>query len=119
MYAPSNTGYKRLSCHNGYKPLWKLCQDFCTSAALETQYLNHTTHNFKWSRYTLTTLRISQLQTVIYLLETGHPSTTKQMTRTYNIAFSTSQTYHTQSSPEMWTRTPLSGKRTLMTTEDR
>ena len=34
------------------------------------------------------------------------------------IAYSTSRTYHTQSSPEMWTHTPLSGTRTLMTTED-
>ena len=40
---------------------------------------------------------ISQLQTFIYILETAHPRTTKQLTRTH----STSQTYHTQSSPEM------------------
>ena len=37
----------------------------------------------------------------IYLLETPHPRTTKQLTRTYNTAYSTSRTYHTQSSPEM------------------
>ena len=61
----------------------------------------HTTQNFKWSRYTLTTLNISQLQTFIYLLETAHPCTTKQLTHTYNTAYSTSQTYHTQSSLEM------------------
>ena len=30
-----------------------------------------------------------------------HPRTTKQLTRTYNTAYSTSRTYHTQSSPEM------------------
>ena len=35
------------------------------------------------------------------LLETPHPRTTKQLTRTYNTAYSTSRTYHTQSSPEM------------------
>ena len=62
------------------------------------------------------TLNISQLQTFIYLLETAHPRTTKQLTRTYNIAYSTSKIYHTQSSPEMRTHTPLSDKRTLMTT---
>ena len=60
----------------------------------------HTTQNLKWSRYTLTTLNISQLQTFIYLLETAHPHTTKQLTQIYNTAYSTSQTYHTQSS---WT----------------
>ena len=38
---------------------------------------------FKWSRYTLTTLNISQLQTCIYLLETAHSRTTKQLTRAY------------------------------------
>ena len=32
--------------------------------------LIHTTQNFKWSRYTLTTLNISQLKASIYLLET-------------------------------------------------
>ena len=61
----------------------------------------HTTQNFKWSRYTLTTPNISQLQTFIYHLETAHPHTTKQLTQTYNTEYSTSQTYHTQSSPEM------------------
>ena len=61
----------------------------------------HTTQNFKWSRYTLTTLNMSQLQTFIYLLEIAHSRTTQQRTRTYNTAYSTSQTYHTQSSPEM------------------
>ena len=49
----------------------------------------HTTQNFKWSRYTLTTPNISQLQTLIYLLETAHPRTTKQLTRTYNTAYIT------------------------------
>ena len=44
---------------------------------------------------------ISQLQTFIYLLETTHPRTTKQLIRTYNTAYSTSRKYHTQSSPEM------------------
>ena len=82
------------------------------------QTLIHTTHNFKWSRYTLTILNISQLQTFIYLLKTAHPRTTKQLTRTYNTTYSTSQTYHTQSSPEMWSHTPLSGTHTLMTTKD-
>ena len=38
--------------------------------------------NFKWSWYILTTLNISQLQTCINLLETAHPRTTKQLTRT-------------------------------------
>ena len=32
---------------------------------------------------------------------------------------STSQTYHTQSSPDMWTHTPLSGTRTLITIQDK
>ena len=59
-----------------------------------------------------------QLQTYICLHQTAHPHTTKQLTRTYNTAYSTSQTYHTQSSPEMWTHTPLSGTRTLMITKD-
>ena len=31
--------------------------------------------------------------------KTPHPRTTKQLTRTYNTAYSTSRTYHTQSSP--------------------
>ena len=53
------------------------------------------------SRYTLTTLNLSQLQTCIYLLKTAHPRTTKQLTRTHTTAYSTSQTYPTQSSPEM------------------
>ena len=53
--------------------------------SLQHTYLRpsiHTTQNFKWSRYTLTTLNISQLQTFIYLLETAHPRTTKQLIRT-------------------------------------
>ena len=41
------------------------------------------------------------IATSIYLLETPHPRTTKQLTRTYNTTYSTSRTYHTQSSPEM------------------
>ena len=49
----------------------------------------------------LTTLSISQLQTFIYLLETAHSRTTKQLTRIYNAVYSTSQTYHTQFPPEM------------------
>ena len=71
-----------------------------TLHSLQQTYLRpsiHTTQNFKWSRYTLTTLNISQLQTFIYLIETAHPHTTKQLTRTYNTAYSTSQTSHTQS----------------------
>ena len=36
--------------------------------------------------YTLTTLNISQLQTSIYILETAHPHTTKQLTQIYNTA---------------------------------
>ena len=32
---------------------------------------------------------------------TPHPRTTKQLTWTYNTAYNTSRTYHTQSSPEM------------------
>ena len=40
-------------------------------------------------------------QTSIYLLETAHPRITKQLTQTYNTAYSTSQTRHTQSSLEM------------------
>ena len=42
--------------------------------SLQQPYLRqliHTTQNFKWSMYTLTTLNISQLQTYIYLLETA------------------------------------------------
>ena len=52
-------------------------------------------------KYILTTLNKSILQTFIYLLETAHPRNTKQLTQTYNAAYSTSQTYHTQSSQEM------------------
>ena len=61
------------------------------------------THNteLQMARYTLTALNISQLLTFIYLLETTHPCTTNQLARTYNTAYSTSRTYHTQSSPEM------------------
>ena len=40
------------------------------------------------------------MQTSIYLLETPHPRTTKQQTQTYNTAYNTPQTYHTQSSPD-------------------
>ena len=68
-----------------------------TLHSLQQTYLRpslHTTQNFKLSRYTLTKLTLSQLQTCIYLLETAHPRTTKQLTRTYNTAYSTSQTYH-------------------------
>ena len=82
-----------------------------TLHSLQQTYIRpliHTTQNFKWSRYTLTTLNISQLQTCIHLLETAHPRTTKQLTWRYHTAYSTSQTYHTQSSPKMWTHTPLS-----------
>ena len=77
-----------------------------TLHSLQQTYLRpsiYTTQNFKWSRYTSTTLNISQLQTFIYLLETAHPRTTKQLTRTYNTAYSTSRIYQTQSSPEMCT----------------
>ena len=35
------------------------------------------------------------MQTCICLLVTAHQHTTKQLTRTYNTAYSTSQTYHT------------------------
>ena len=38
----------------------------------------------------------SLLQTYIYLLETAHPRTTKQLTQTYNTAYSPSQAYYTQ-----------------------
>ena len=65
---------------------------------LQHSYLRpliHTTQNFKWLRYTLTTQNISQLQTCIYFLETAHPYTTKQLTRVYNTAYGTSQTFHT------------------------
>ena len=41
------------------------------------------------------------IKTFIYLLDTAHLSNTKQLTRTYNTAYSTSQTYHAQSSQEM------------------
>ena len=70
-----------------------------TLHSLQQTYLRpsiHTTQNFIWSRYTLTTLNISQLQTCIYLLEAAQSRTTKQLTRTYNTAYSTPQTYHTQ-----------------------
>ena len=43
----------------------------------------------------------THVQLFIYLLETAHPRTTKQLTRTYNTASSTSQTYYTQFSPDM------------------
>ena len=77
----------------------------------------HTTLNFNLSRYTLATLNTSQLQASIDLLEAAHAHTTKQLTRTYNTAYTTLQTYHTQSSPEIRTHTPLSGTLTLMTKE--
>ena len=79
-----------------------------TKHSLQQTYLRlliHTTQNFKRSGYTLTALNLSQLQTYIYLLEISHPRNPKQLTRTYN----TSQTYHTQFSPEIWTHTPLHG----------
>ena len=38
------------------------------------------THNFKWSRYSLTTLNTSQLQTYIYLLETRIAQTVARWT---------------------------------------
>ena len=38
--------------------------------------------------------------------------------RIYTTAYRTSQTYHTLASTEMWTHTPLSGTRVLMTTEN-
>ena len=41
------------------------------------------------------------MQPFIYLLETAYPCTTHQLTRIYNTAYNTSQTYHSQSSPEM------------------
>ena len=50
----------------------------------------------------LTTTNTSLLQTCIYLLETAHPRIIKQSTQPYNTAYSTSQTYHTQSSPEWY-----------------
>ena len=37
----------------------------------------------------------------IYLLETAHPRTRKQLTRTYNTAYRTSQTSHTQCSLQL------------------
>ena len=43
----------------------------------------------------------SLLKTLIYLIETAHPHTTKQLTRTHNTSESTSQTYQTESSPEI------------------
>ena len=48
--------------------------------------LIHTTQSFKWSWCTLTTLNTSQLQTSIYLHETAHQRTTKQLTWRYNTA---------------------------------
>ena len=63
-----------------------------TSHSLQQTYLRlliHTTQNVKWSWYTLTTQNISQLHTFIYLLETAHPRTTKQLTQTYNTAYIT------------------------------
>ena len=57
----------------------------------------HTTHNFKWSRNTLTTPNISQFQTCIYLLETAHPRTTKQLTR--HTTLHTVHHKHTKPSP--------------------
>ena len=91
-----------------------------TLHSLQQTYLRlliHTTQNFKWSRYTLTTLNITIANIYIPPRDTTS-TTTKQLTRTYNTAYSTSRTYHTRSSPEMRTHTPLSGTRTLMTTED-
>ena len=49
-----------------------------TLHSLQQTYLRPsipTTQNFKWSRYTLTTPNISQLQTFIYFVETAHPRT--------------------------------------------
>ena len=63
------------------------CEKHCTISLMShvAKLSIHTTQNFKWSRYTLTTVTISQLKTFIYLLETAYPRTTKQLTRTYNM----------------------------------
>ena len=92
-------------------PIGSTRQGVGSSHSLETTYhslqhtylrpLIHTTQNFKWSWYILTTLNTSLLQTFIYLLETAHSCTTKQLKRTYNTAYNTSHTYQTQSSSEM------------------
>ena len=87
--------------HKAGGGLITLFRDNITFITTDIPSTINTTHNFKWSRYTLTTLNISQYHTYIYFLETPHPRTTKQLTRTYNTAYSTSRTYHTQSSPEM------------------
>ena len=101
----SNTLYLFITFFQIVNMIIRKCEiEKSTLHSLQQTYLRpsiHTTQNFKWPRYTLTTLNISQLQTFIYLLETAHSHTTKQLTRTYSTAYSTSLTYHTQSSPEM------------------
>ena len=72
------------------RPTGHTRQGVCSSHSLETILhslqqaclwsLIHTTQNFKWPRYTLTTLNTSQLQTSTYHLEIAHPHTTEQHT---------------------------------------
>ena len=85
-------------------------QEVCSLHSLETTlhslqqtYLRpsiYTSYNFKWSRYTLTTLNMHI--TIANIDITPRDSTYyKQLTRTHNTENITSQTYHTYSSPEM------------------
>ena len=103
------------SLHNAGGGLFTLIRDNITFT--KKRPLIHTILKFKWSRDTLTTLYISQLQTFIYLIVTAHPPTTNSWNG--HTPLHTVHHKHTtlQSSPEMWTHTPLSG--TLDTIHER
>ena len=72
-----------------------------TTPANQTHTHSTRSTNSFYSRYILTILNTSLLHIFIYLHETAHRRITKQLTRTYNNTYSTSQTFHTQSSPDM------------------
>ena len=61
----------RLVCRGG----GGLIRNNITFNTTDRRPLIHTSQNFKWSRYTLTTLNTSPLHTTIYLPETAHYKT--------------------------------------------
>ena len=66
---------------NGIKTNWRRINTHNTELQMVKVHINNTKHITIANNY--------------YLLETAHPRTTKQLTQTYNTAYSTSQTYHT------------------------
>ena len=97
------TTVRTVRLHNAVGGLITLIRDNIT---FTTTYIPPTINTYNTTLqivkgYTLTALNTSPLQKCIYLLETAHPCTTKQFTRTYNTVYSTSQIYHIQSPPDM------------------